>query len=66
MARTKFLPDKSGQYIVEYKNDLGGLRREKIFFDKTKSKWMGAKDDGFYKTEILSWYDARYGVHICG
>ena len=65
MARQKFLPDKSGDYIVEYGHGLD-RKQEKIVFDKNKSKWIGNKDDGFYKAEILSWYDARYGAHICG
>lgn len=57
MARTKFLPDKSGTYIVEYGS---GINRssERVTFDK--GKWIGLHEDKFYKEEVLSWYDAKY------
>lgn len=57
MARTKFLPDKSGTYIVEYGS---GLNRscERVIFNK--GKWIGLREDKFYKEEVLSWYDAKY------
>lgn len=59
MARPKFLPDKSGDYIVEYGHGLA-RKKERVSFDKKKGIWLGTKEDAFYKAEILSWYDAKY------
>lgn len=59
MARQKFLPNISGNYIVTYGSGAD-CKEEKIVFDAKKGKWIGTMDDKFYKTEIMSWYDAKY------
>ena len=56
MSKPKFLPDKSGEYTVIYGDELNRIK-EKIMFNKPKSKWIGSKEDAFYKKEIVAWYD---------
>lgn len=58
MAKTRFEPDKDGEYNVSYINDDGFMINETIKFNRKTNKWVGTQEDSFYKEKIRSWTTA--------
>lgn len=64
MAKDRFEPTVSGEYVVEYTGEQRFHAREKIKYDKKAGQWIGSKPAEFYAKYVTSWFEPGYGEHM--